>query len=196
MNPHDDAPWERLAGLWQAQAFPGPDLARLERDVRRGRRREIALSTLDVASFAIAAGVVANFVLQRGTTRVAVVAGIMLALGSIFTAWSLWNRRASYRLPGLSPHALVDTAIARARAARRFWRINSRVMFALAIAVALLALGQAMGWLDGLRPDRWWLALIANIPVVALSLWWARRRDGQLRERLDHLEALRRQLAN
>jgi hypothetical protein len=197
MKPLDDAQWNDLGGLWRAQALPGPDLERLRREARRGRRRERLLSLVDVGALVVAAVVVGRFAAERGAAPAAQVALATLVAAGVFTGWTLWNRRAQWRRFALAPVALVDGEVQRAQASRRFWRVNTRVMFALVGASLLLATAQWAGWVAGLSPQRGWIvAAAANVPLAMVSVLWARRRERALRERLDHLEALRRQLAD
>lgn len=196
MNSMDPDGWGELASLWQGQPTQAPDLRRLRREAAAARTRSWAVSALDVASVGIAAAVAWSFLDARGvTTRLAVVVLVSLALGIAFAAWALWNRRWQWRRVALAPEALVAAQIGRVRASLRFWRVNTWVMVALGVGVAWLMLAQAIGWIDGLAPGRWWMLALGNLPLVAASLFWGRRRDAALRRRLEDLEALHRQLS-
>ncbi|MFZ5656182.1 MAG: hypothetical protein ACOY37_03850 [Pseudomonadota bacterium] len=101
-----------------------------------------------------------------------------------------------WRRAALAPDTLIASQIERVQASVRFWRVNTAVMIALAVAVAALGLAHVAGWIDGLSPGRWWIVALGNLPLVAVSLLWGRRRESALRQRLEGLEALRRQLSD
>lgn len=194
-NDTDDG-MDDLADLWCTQEAGSPDIARLRREATRARRRELALTVFEVAAFALAVCVGLWFVDQRGWGAASYVVTASLALAAGFSAWTIWNRRAQLRRTELAPAALVDSEVQRVHAALRFWRVNTRVMLVLLVAVASLALAQGLGWIDGASRARWWITALFNLPLAAASIAWDRRRSRQLRQRLESLEALRRQLAD
>lgn len=191
-----DETMDEFADLWRTQEAGRPDFARLQREAGTARRRGIALTVFEVAAFVLAVCVGASFVGERGWGLAAYVVTASLALAAAFSAWTIWNRRAQLRRTALAPAALVESEVQRVHAARRFWRANTRVMLVLLASVALLALAQGMGWLEGTSRARWWMTAFFNLPLVVISIAWARRRDASLRRRLETLEALRRQLAD
>lgn len=189
--------WDEYATLWRGQRTDLPDLARLRREAATARLRGWAVSVVEIVSVAVAAVVVGSLVAERGAgMRVSVVALACLAFGTAFAGWTLWNRRWQWRRVALAPPALVASQIERVQASLRFWRVNTAVMIALAVAVAALGLAHVAGWIDGLSPARWWIVALGNLPLVVVSLLWGRRRESALRQRLGGLEALRRQLSD
>lgn len=196
MHPHDDSGWQGLDTLWATQPLPAPDLARLRRDALRARLRDRWLTMLDVASVGVAAVVMLRYATgSSATPAVSLVGGVLLAGGIAFAAWTSWNRRVRLRDALLSPAALVDEHRDRLAAARRFWRVNTRVMLALAAITVPLGLAQVAGWAGLAASPKGWLLPAANVPLAIAGWFWARRRDASLARRLDELAALRRELA-
>ncbi|GAB2504108.1 hypothetical protein [Lysobacter humi (ex Lee et al. 2017)] len=194
MTPTNDD-WSGLDALWRTQPVDLPDLDRLRREAAAGRRRARLLSLLDIASVVLAALVVGRFVATAPAfgLREAVALGL-LAAGLVFAGWTVRYRRTAVAHEGLAPRAMVAAEIRRALAARRFWRVNTRVMLGLSALLAVLALAQLAGAPGLPRGHALWITVLANLPLVAASCLWARRRERELRARVEHLEAIGRQL--
>lgn len=193
MNPNDrDDAWGDLGDLWRAQPVSAPDLERLRREAAAGQRRARRLTVFELVMLAIATGTTVPFLLARpGLSTVDVVVLGLLAVGAVFTAWTVRNRRAPRIDATLAPEALIAVEIARAQASIRFWRVNAAVIVIVWLALCLLAGADAAGWIDTTARYSTWLAPLINLPLVAGSLWWGRRRERPLRARIEALEAMR-----
>lgn len=191
-----DKDLDDMGALWQSQPVDLPDLEQLRREAVSRGRRLLALSALDVVGVLVAAGVVVRYIATHPGSgfRNAVVLS-MLALAVAFAAWTIANRRGLWRDAGQGPDALVQLEFKRAQASLRFWRMNTRVMLVLGVAVCVAALAQFGGWLGAPKIGHWWMVAAVNLPLVALSIGIERWRSARLRERLQRLQVLVEQLS-
>ncbi|CAA9349758.1 MAG: hypothetical protein AVDCRST_MAG71-2709 [uncultured Lysobacter sp.] len=194
MNTEHDFPddWGDVGTLWQTQATGQVDIDRLRRAAAVRTSRLIALTVVEVASFAVSLFVLLRLIgAKPNLGPVHWITLGLLAIAGAFTAWTIGSRRGLWRHHGLGPEALVRLEIDRANASIRFWRMNRFVLFIVLGGVALLTAGWLTGWIDPPKRNLWWLPAAANLPLVAVSLLVERWRVRQLRKRLGQLIGLK-----
>lgn len=187
--------WSEIGALWQAQPVTPIDPARLRSKVAARSRRLVAMAVAEVASFALVSWVVLRFLLPKPTLQA--IDWLVLALAAIaalFTAWAIHDRRGLWRHHGLGPEALVRLEIDRARGAIRYWRANTGVVGLMALVFTAIAAGQYAGWLPPPRRGAWWWLLAASAVMLGSTIAFERWRTTRLKQRLEKLSELARQM--
>lgn len=183
-----DNGWDALGAQWRAQALPALDMDALQRHARRSGWRLRALGVVDWGSALVAIAVVAHFMLEA--TRFGLLHALVLVFLALALAYAFWThrlRRGLYRDVGLAPENLLALQQARCAAGLRFWRMNDRVMVGMMLVLATLALAAGAGLAD-LSVRAIQLAIMVNMPLVAVGLLASRARRRRLQARLAELQ--------
>ena len=172
MSLDDD--WQHLGATWRDGAALDP--APVVRKLRRLRVRTLSMVGLELVASVLCSVELIRLAIHPTPGHGSAWAWAMLGGVWVFQALLIYLRRAPWRRPTLSPGALLDHTVARARAAIRLAWLNLVVM----IGFALVGLGLAiLRWPEpaARRP----IVIAASLGlgyIVAFSLgarWYLRR---------------------
>ncbi len=184
--------WRTISRDWQAQE-PPPALRELQPRLAADTRRLALATSADLVAFVVAAVLIVTFTMQRPTAGVMAAAGIVLAVNAWITAFSIGNRRGSWRAATATAEGYVTLLRARGRAALR----AARVARGAAIVQALVVVGYVAVSVNG-RPAPARPVVVAALfatAMVAGYLLFAQRQAANARavlEECDELETLLR----
>jgi hypothetical protein len=179
------------AGLaWRAQ-LPPPDLAPAIRNRIRRQTRFMWLTTASELGVLLAFATFTAWLLSAGvTTAEAALLGVLWALSLGTLAFSVWNRRGSWRAPTEQPEAYVELLERRAGAKLRAAIAVRWLVVAQAAAVtALVAVRPASSFARGSAAAA--LALILAFVYIGWSFWYAARARAELEQAADVRTLLR-----
>lgn len=193
-TPHDEG-WDALDTLWRSQAVAPPDLDRLHREARARGWRLRAVTAVEWAALVVTGAVFWRYIASRpGWQPIDGVVIGLYAFTAAFTVWTTYNRRGLTHSGELAPRALVQREIRRAEASLRFWRANWWVTALIFAALAIAAVAQLAGLIDGPGRASWWTVMALNTPLVIASFVLHRRRSRTLTARRERLHRLTEQL--
>lgn len=180
MTTQDD--WSEWGELWREQ--PGVDVARLQRQILRKRRRMQGAVMLELGASAIAVVQCVRLVL-RGTERWAVMGIAALVFVVLLQGLYLHARHGTWRAAGSDVASLLLLTRRRAQAGIRLAHIylwSTLVLVAVAFCVAAPELAH---WASDPRLQRLLVLQFAvNGPIIVATvvacLWYRRRQRARL----------------
>ncbi len=184
--------WEGLAAAWRQSDVP----ALLQRDLARRMARHTRLMWLVTATEALVLIGLATFswtFIRSGSSALELVLiGALWILALVTEAFSLWNRRGSWRIAIQDAVAYLDLWERRARAKLRVARgVRILVFLQTAVVIAFVLSQRSAGSAPNILVA-FVLGALLVIGYIAWSFWYERRARKELAE----LDAARTLLQN